>query len=125
MGFIAPEPGDAELQQAFDSITRERAAAFIVTADPFFDSRRDRIVAFAAEYRLPTIYQFREFATAGGLMTYGISITEGYHQAGVYVGRILKGAKPAELPPFTNRSNSSWSSTSKPRGSLELKSPRT
>jgi putative ABC transport system substrate-binding protein len=89
---------DAELQQAFDSITRERAAAFIVTADPFFDSRRDRMVAFAAEYRLPTIYQFREFATAGGLMTYGISITEGYHQAGVYVGRILKGAKPAELP---------------------------
>jgi ABC-type uncharacterized transport system substrate-binding protein len=55
-------------------------------------------VAFPAEYRLPTIYQFREFATAGGLMTYGISITEGYHQAGVYVGRILKGAKPAELP---------------------------
>jgi ABC-type uncharacterized transport system substrate-binding protein len=89
---------DAELGLAFESIMREQAAAFIVTADPFFDSRRDHIVAFAAQYRLPTIYQFREFATAGGLMTYGISLVEGYHQTGVYVGRILRGAKPAELP---------------------------
>ena len=55
-------------------------------------------IVFAAQSRLPTIYQFREFATAGGLMTYGISITEGYRQTGIYAGQILKGAKPSELP---------------------------
>ena len=55
-------------------------------------------IVFAAQSRLPTIYQFREFATAGGLMTYGISITEGYRQTGIYAGQILKGARPGELP---------------------------
>jgi len=89
---------DAELELSLSRIAQENAAALLPTGDPFFDARRERIIAFAAKSRLPTIYQFREYATAGGLMTYGISLTEGYRQAGVYAGQILKGAKPAELP---------------------------
>src|SRR5262245_5533973 len=89
---------DAELEQAFGRIEQENAAALLPAGDPFFDTRRERIIAFTAKSRLPTIHQFREFATAGGLMTYGISITEGYRQTGVYAGQILKGAKPGELP---------------------------
>ena len=89
---------DAELELAFSQIAQEKPAALLPTGDPFFDTRRERIIAFAAKSRLPAIYQFREYAIAGGLMTYGISITEGYRQAGVYAGQILKGAKPAELP---------------------------
>jgi putative tryptophan/tyrosine transport system substrate-binding protein len=89
---------DAELELAFSRIAQANPAALLPTGDPFFDTRRERIIAFAAQSRLPTIYQFREFATAGGLMTYGVSITDGYRQAGVYAGQILKGAKPAELP---------------------------
>ena len=89
---------DAELELAFNRLAQEQVAALLPAADPFFDTRRERIIAFAAQTRLPTIYQFREFATAGGLMTYGISITDGYRQAGIYAGQILKGAKPAELP---------------------------
>jgi putative ABC transport system substrate-binding protein len=89
---------DAELGLALSRIAQENAAALLPTGDPFFDTRRERIIAFSAKSHLPTIYQFREFAIAGGLMTYGISITEGYRQAGIYAGQILKGAKPAELP---------------------------
>jgi len=69
-----------------------------VAAGPFFDTRRDRLVALAACHGVPTMYHFREYALAGGLMSYGASITDMYHQIGLYVGRILKGAKPAELP---------------------------
>jgi putative tryptophan/tyrosine transport system substrate-binding protein len=67
-------------------------------SDPYFDTRRDRIVGFAARQRLPAIYQFREYALAGGLLSYGISLTEAYRQYGVYTANILKGAKPADLP---------------------------
>src|SRR5208337_4726609 len=74
-----------------------RAAALLVASDPFFTTRRDRI-ALAAQLKLPAIYEFREFAEAGGLMSYGISLKDGYHQAGVYTGQVLKGAKPADLP---------------------------
>jgi len=89
---------DAELDAGFASFVREGVGALLVAADPFFDTRRERIVAFAAQRRLPAIYQFREYAVAGGLLVYGVSITEGYRQFGLYTANILKGAKPADLP---------------------------
>jgi ABC-type uncharacterized transport system substrate-binding protein len=73
-------------------------AGLLVAADPYFDTRRDRIIALSAQHRLPAIYQFREYAVAGGLLSYGVSITDAYRQYGVYAARILKGAKPADLP---------------------------
>jgi putative ABC transport system substrate-binding protein len=95
---IARASSDEALEAAFVSLVRDGAGALLVTADPYFDTRRDRIVAFAARQRLPAIYQFREYAVAGGLLSYGVSITDAYHQYGAYAARILKGAKPAELP---------------------------
>jgi putative ABC transport system substrate-binding protein len=95
---IANAGNDRELETAFAALVRQRASALLVSADPFFDTRRDRIVALAAQFKLPAIYQFRDFAVAGGLMSYGISITDGYRQVGIYAGQVLKGAKPADLP---------------------------
>ncbi len=96
--FLAKASNDAELTAAFASLVGRRIGALHVGADPYFDTRRDRIIAFAAENRLPAIYQFREYAVAGGLVSYGPSITDGYRQGGVYAGRILRGARPADLP---------------------------
>ena len=95
---IAKASTDDDLDAAFASLAREGVGALVVAADPFFDTRSDRIVAFAARQRLPTIYQFREYAVAGGLLSYGVSITDAYRQFGVYTAAILKGAKPADLP---------------------------
>jgi len=96
--FVAKVGSDAELDAALKSLIRERVGALLVAASAYFDARRDRIIAFTAEHKLPAIYQFREYADAGGLISYGPRITDAYHQAGIYVGRILKGAKPADLP---------------------------
>jgi putative tryptophan/tyrosine transport system substrate-binding protein len=95
---IAYAGSDAELEPAFETLVRERADALLVGADPFFDTRRDRIIALTAERRLPAIYQFREYAVGGGLMSYGVSLPDGYRQVGNYAGQILKGARPADLP---------------------------
>jgi putative ABC transport system substrate-binding protein len=89
---------DRELDEAFATITQQRIAALAVTADPFFDTRRDKLVALAARHAVPTIYHFREYAAAGGLMSYGNDPLDVYRQAGVYTGRILKGASPGTLP---------------------------
>jgi putative tryptophan/tyrosine transport system substrate-binding protein len=95
---IADAGNDKNLGSAFDTFSREHADALLVAAAPFFDTRRERIVAMAAERRLPAVYQFREYAAAGGLMSYGVSLAEGYRQVGIYTGQILRGAKPADLP---------------------------
>jgi ABC-type uncharacterized transport system substrate-binding protein len=89
---------DAELDDALAALARQHVAAVLVAGDPFFDSRRDRIIAFNAQQRLPVVYQFREYALAGGLMSYGVSLSEAYRQVGVYAAKVLDGTKPADLP---------------------------
>jgi putative ABC transport system substrate-binding protein len=89
---------DREIDAAFDTVVQEHIAAIMVAADPFFDTRRNKLVALAASHAVPTMYHFREFAAAGGLMSYGIDSLDTYRQAGVYAGQILRGAKPANLP---------------------------
>jgi len=87
-----------ELARAFSRIRQIQANAMLVGADPFFDTRRNEIVRFASEQRLPAIYQFREYAVAGGLASYGIDLTDSYQQVGAYAARILRGTRPQELP---------------------------
>jgi putative ABC transport system substrate-binding protein len=95
---IAKAGADEELNAAFAALVKESIGAMLVTADPYFNVRRQRIVDFAGRQHLPAIYQFREFAVDGGLMSYGIDLPDVYRQFGVYTGKILKGTKPAELP---------------------------
>ena len=89
---------EGDFDAAFSTIVQQRAAALQVCASPFFNGNRDRLVALAAHHKIPTIYEWREFAEAGGLVSYGNSIIDTYTKAGFYAGRILKGAKPADLP---------------------------
>jgi ABC-type uncharacterized transport system substrate-binding protein len=89
---------EQEIDTAFETLAREPVDALLVTADPFFSSRRTQVVALAARYALPAIYQWREIVAAGGLMSYGPIIGDAYHQTGIYVARILKGAATADLP---------------------------
>jgi putative tryptophan/tyrosine transport system substrate-binding protein len=96
--FVAKASDDEELNAALALLLRQGIGALLVGADAYFDTRRDRIIAFAAQNRLPAVYHFREYAFAGGLVSYAPSITDAYRQAGNYTGRILKGEKPADLP---------------------------
>jgi ABC-type uncharacterized transport system substrate-binding protein len=89
---------ERDLDTSFPTFIREKVEAVLVESDPFFLARREQIVALTARHSLPAIFAFREFAAVGGLMSYGTSLSNAYHQAGVYAGKILKGEKPADLP---------------------------
>ncbi len=88
----------SEIDEAFAAIVQQRAAALIVASDVFLSSRKDQLIALAARHGMPTIYPWRDAVIAGGLLSYGIDLSDSYRQVGGYIGRILKGAKPAELP---------------------------
>jgi len=89
---------DAEIDAAFSTLVQLRAAALIIAPDQFYNDRRERIAALALRHALPSVYGRREYAVAGGLMSYGTNLSDIYLQGGVYAGRILKGAQPADLP---------------------------
>jgi putative ABC transport system substrate-binding protein len=89
---------DQDIESAFTALVRDGAKGLVAGADPFLNSRRAQIVALAARHALPAIYEWREFVDQGGLMSYGTNLAEATRQLGTYVGRILKGAKPADLP---------------------------
>jgi len=89
---------DAEVDAAFSTLVQLRVGALVIISDQFYNDRRERIAALALRHGLPSVYARREYAAAGGLMSYGTSLSDIYRQAGVYAGRILKGAQPADLP---------------------------
>jgi putative tryptophan/tyrosine transport system substrate-binding protein len=95
---VLPASTEGDLDAVFESLSQLRVGALVIGADPFFNSRSERLAALALRYAVPAIYQYRPFAAAGGLMSYGGNIAESYRQVGVYVGRILKGESPADLP---------------------------
>jgi putative ABC transport system substrate-binding protein len=89
---------EGEIDAAFATLVQLRAGALVIGADALFNSRSEQLAALTIRHRVPAIYQFREFVSAGGLMAYGSTVLDTYHPLGVYTGRILKGEKPAELP---------------------------
>jgi putative ABC transport system substrate-binding protein len=96
--YLLKVSSEDDFERAFDTLVSMKIGALLVSADPFFNSRRDKIVALATRYAIPTIYEFRQYVEAGGLMSYGTSLTDGYRQVGIYTGKILNGAHPADLP---------------------------
>jgi len=95
---IVPTRAEIEFEAAFAKIAALKAVALLVTTDPLFTGERDRLVALAARYAVPASYPWREFVLAGGLISYGPSLSEAYHQVGIYAGKILNGQNPADLP---------------------------
>jgi putative ABC transport system substrate-binding protein len=89
---------EPELSTAFMTAVEQQAGALLVAADPFFNRSRDQIISLAARFKVPAIYDSREFVVAGGLISYGASVEAAHHGAGIYIGKILKGVKPADLP---------------------------
>jgi putative tryptophan/tyrosine transport system substrate-binding protein len=96
--FIVNATTEADFDAAFAKITVQGAGALLVCANPFFMNQRRQIVALAAHHRVPAMYEWRDFPEAGGLMSYGTDLADAYRQSGIYAARILKGAKPADLP---------------------------
>ena len=96
--IVLKASSEKEIDTAFTTLVSQHGNAFIVSADAFLFSRRDQIVALAERHRVPSIYEWRECANAGGLISYGVSLTDAYRQAGAYAARILKGEKPSDLP---------------------------
>jgi putative ABC transport system substrate-binding protein len=95
---VAQASSDGEIDQAFEHLSQGHIAALIVAADPFYDTRLDKLIGLAARHALPAMYQSHEYAAGGGLMSYGIDMPDAYREIGGYAGRILKGEKPADLP---------------------------
>jgi putative ABC transport system substrate-binding protein len=95
---VVPAGTGDEIDAAFDKFAQQSIVALLVTADPLFNSRRTQVLGLTERHSIPAIYQWREFPAAGGLMSYGPIISDAYRQTGIYVGRILEGAKPADLP---------------------------
>ncbi len=106
---------DHEINTAFDSIAQNRISALAVASDSFFNTHRDNLVALAARHAVPAMYSFREYAAAGGLISYGIDLADVYRQVGVYAGQILDGAKLSTCP-SCSRPDSSWRSTRRQLG---------
>src|SRR5262245_44893442 len=89
---------ESDFDAAFSTLVQQRSGALLVCSSPFFNGRREQLVVLAARHALPAIYEWRDFGAAGGLMSYGTSLADAYRQTGTYAGRILRGAKPTELP---------------------------
>jgi putative tryptophan/tyrosine transport system substrate-binding protein len=89
---------ESDFEAAFLTLVRQRAGALLICGSPFFNGRREQLVVLAARHAVPAIFEWRDFAAAGGLMSYGTSLTDAYRQVGVYAGQILRGAKPVDLP---------------------------
>ena len=95
---IVNASSEREIETAFATVVQQRVGAVLIGSDPFFTDRRNQLVGLAAHHGIPAIYQWREFAEAGGLMSYGTSLADAYRSVGTYAGRILKGTKSADLP---------------------------
>jgi putative ABC transport system substrate-binding protein len=96
--LILSASNDSDLDSAFAALVQQKAEALLVQSDPLFNARADKIAALASRYAIPAIYQLRDFPAAGGLMSYGTDLADGWRLVGVYTGKILQGAKPTDLP---------------------------